>query len=156
MPVEGGIDPGRDRELPTPCAVDATPTGAVPTRSGIDAARDRDDAGQTGVDPGQHREDAGRSRDDPPWGSGGPDSWSGRPDSGIRPLRLGDQDGATPGSGRRCPITMLSGTVTALHAQGFATATRTGGYTDECRRITRRAAFPSAEGCQLTLIHNAL
>ena len=66
MPVEGGIDPGRDRELPTPCEVDATPSGAVLTRSGIDAPRDRDDAGPTGIDPGQHREDVGRSRDDAP------------------------------------------------------------------------------------------
>ena len=66
MPVEGGIDPGLDRERPTPCEVDATPTGAVLTRSGIDAPRDRDDAGQTGVDPGRHRDDAGQGRDDAP------------------------------------------------------------------------------------------
>ena len=93
MPVEGGIDPGRDRERPTPCEVDATPTGAVPTRSGIDAPRDQDDAGQTEIDPGRHRADAGRSRDEAPWGSGGPDSRSGHPEysepggreGGIRP-----------------------------------------------------------------------
>jgi hypothetical protein len=83
MPVKGGIDPDRDREHPTPCEVDATPTGAVLTGSGIDAPQNQDDAWPTGIDPGPHREDAGRSRDDAPWGSGGPDSRSGAPDSGL-------------------------------------------------------------------------
>ena len=66
MPVEGGIDPGRDRERPTPCEVGATPSGVVLTRSGIDAPNHQDDASQTGMDPGPHRDDAGRSRDDAP------------------------------------------------------------------------------------------
>jgi hypothetical protein len=63
MPVHRGIDPGCDRELPTPCAVYATKCEAVLTRRGIDAANCEDGPGQTGVDPGPHQDDAGRSGD---------------------------------------------------------------------------------------------
>jgi hypothetical protein len=92
MPVEGGIDPGRDRELPTPCEVDATSTAAVLTGSGIDAPQNQDDACPTGSDPGPHRDDA-------PWGRAGPMRGRELPTPGQDdPTR--DQDGATPGSGR--------------------------------------------------------